>query len=139
LGVALEALKPEHSFQIVAYHQSSVTMGQRELLAGTPENKSRVPNFIQGLVAFGATRHENGLTTALTFQPDIVVLITDGGLPSLNEGQIHTMVTMAGSRTQIHCLQFGSGANQENDNFMMRLARQTTGSYRYIDVNDWNE
>ena len=139
LGVGLEALKPEHSFQIVAYHQSSVTMGQRQLLSGTPENKSGVPNFIPGLAAFGATRHENGLTTALTFRPDVVVLITDGGLPTLNDGQIQTMITMAGSKTQIHCLQFGSGANQENDNFMMRLARQTAGSYRYINVDDWDE
>ena len=139
LEAALKVLKPEHSFQIVAYHQSSVTMGQREMLAATPENKSLVPNFIQGLAAFGATRHENGLTTALTFRPDIVVLITDGGLPTLNNGQIETMLTMAGSKTQIHCLQFGSGGNQENDNFMMRLARQTSGSYRYINVDDWNE
>ena len=139
LATALKVLKPEHSFQIVAYHQSSVIMGQREMLSATPQNKSLVPNFIQGLAAFGATRHENGLTTALTFRPDIVVLITDGGLPALNEGQIETMVTMAGSQTQIHCLQFGSGGNQENDNFMKRLAGRTDGSYRYINVDDWNE
>ena len=139
LAAALKVLRPEHSFQIVAYHQSSVTMGQRELLSATPQNKSLVPNFVQGLAAFGATRHENGLTTALTFRPDIVVLITDGGLPALNEGQIETMVTMAGSGTQIHCLQFGSGGNQENDNFMKRLARRTAGSYRYINVDDWNQ
>lgn len=139
LTAALESLKPEHQFQVIAYHQSTAMIGQRQMLSATAKNKLRVPTFIQTLVAFGATRHENGLTAALSFQPDVVVLITDGGLPILNEGQIATMVQMTRGRTQIHCVQFGSGVNQERDNFMMRLADKTDGSYRYIDVNQWDD
>ena len=137
LTSALDALEPEHRFQVIAYHRSTVMIGERKLLSASEENKRRVPTFVKSLVAFGATRHENGLTAALTFRPDVVVLMTDGGLPALNEGEIKTILQMAGGQSEIHCIQFGSGANQERDNFMMRLATGTDGSYRYIDVNEW--
>lgn len=137
LSSALEALKADHQFQVIAYHRSTVMIGERKLLSATDENKRRVPTFVQSLVAFGATRHDNGLTAALTFRPDVVVLMTDGGIPTLNDAEINTMLRMAGSQTEIHCIQFGSGPNQERDNFMTRLAAGTDGSYRYIDVNDW--
>ena len=39
---------------------------------------------------------------------------------------------------QIHCIQFGSGPQQETNNFMMEMARQNGGSYRYINVTQWN-
>lgn len=139
LSGALESLEDHHQFQVIAYHRSTVMIGERKLLFATDENKRRAPSFIQSLVAFGATRHDNGLTAALTFQPDVVVLMTDGGLPELNNGEIQAMAQMAGGRTEIHCVQFGSGANQERDNFMMRLATETDGSYRYIDVNEWDK
>lgn len=138
LSKALGALEPEHRFQVIAYHRSTVMIGERKLLAANDENKRRVPTFIQSLVAFGATRHDNGLTAGLTFQPDVVVLMTDGGLPELNDAEVKTMLKMTGSRTEIHCIQFGSGPNQERDNFMMRLATGSDGSYRYIDVNEWD-
>lgn len=139
LKTALDELKPEHLFQVIAYHQSTVMIGERQMLTATEENKRRVPGFIQNLAAFGATRHENGLTAALSFRPDVVVLMTDGGLPSLNQGQIDALLKMAGRTTEIHTLQFGIGVNQERDNFMMRLANQTGGSYRYINVSNWDE
>ena len=94
---------------------------------------------MQGLVAFGATKHENGLSAGLAFRPDILVFMTDGGLPVLNGGQIEAMTKMAGRKTQIHCLQFGSGPNQQRENFMMELATETGGSYRYINVMDWKK
>ncbi len=137
LATALESLTKNHQFQVIGYHRSTVMIGERKLLTATEDNKSRVPSFMQSLTAFGATRHDNGLTAALTFQPDVVVLMTDGGLPELNDGEIQNMVRMAGGRTEVHCIQFGSGTNQERDNFMMRLAADTDGSYRYIDVNEW--
>lgn len=139
LSDALAVLKPEHQFQIIAYHQSTIMIGERRMLSATEENKLRVPTFIRSLAAFGATRHENGLTAALAFQPDVVVFMTDGGLPSMNDGQVERMRKMAAGRSQIHCVQFGSGPNQERENFMMKLAEETEGSFRYIDVNQWDD
>jgi hypothetical protein len=139
LTAALEALKPEHQFQVIAYHQSTIMIGKRQMLSASEENKLRVPTFIRSLVAFGATRHENGLSAGLAFRPDVLVFMTDGGLPILNNGQVEQMRKMAGGRTQIHSIQFGSGPNQDPDNFMLKLATETEGSFRYIDVNQWKD
>lgn len=139
LSLAIGQLEPHHEFQIVGYHSRTVTMSGRNLLPASPTNQGMVANFIGNLVAYGATQHENGLIVALAYQPDVVVLLTDGGYPELNSGQLKMVQQMAGSKTQIHCLQFGSGPQQESINFMTKLASQNRGSYQYIDVNQWKK
>jgi hypothetical protein len=134
---AIDQLDTNHSFQVVAYHDRTVTIDRRELLPATAQNKAMVPEFIGHLAAFGSTRHENGLTSALVFQPDVIVLLTDGGSPTLNGGQLEIVKLMAKGHTQIHCIQFGIGPLQTKDNFMMRIARQNNGTFQYIDVTKW--
>ncbi len=141
---AVAKLEKHHLFQIAAYHDRSTTLSRRQLLKATPENKQKVAGFIARLAAFGATEHENGLTTALTFRPDVIVLLTDGGYPTLNASQLKTAQLMAGNRngkkrTEIHCVQFGFGANQQPRNFMVELAKQNHGTYRYVDVTEWDD
>ena len=94
-------------------------------------------DFIDNLAAFGGTEHEGALITALSMDPDVVVLLTDGGLPWLNESQLRRISRAAGG-TQIHCVQFGSGPPQNRNNFMQELARQNSGTFRYVDVTGWN-
>ncbi len=134
---AINRLESNHSFQIVAYHDRTVTIERRQLLPATAGNKALVPEFIGNLAAYGSTRHENGLTAALAFRPDVIVFMTDGGLPTLNGGQLETVKLMAGRKTQIHCFQFGSGPLQKKVNFMTRMASQNKGTFQYIDVNKW--
>ncbi|MEM7454602.1 MAG: VWA domain-containing protein [Planctomycetota bacterium] len=133
---AVSQLESNHSFQIVAYNNKTTTLSDRRLLPADEQNKSNVPAFIRSLVAFGSTDHESGLIAALTFRPDVVILLTDGGLPELHAGHLDTIKRMAG-RTQIHCIQFGSGQLQSSDNFMHKLAAENDGSYRYINVRNW--
>ena len=116
-----------------------MTIGQRALLPINPENVKQLPEFISNLVAFGPTNHEYGLLGALAFQPDVIVLMTDGGFPELNETVLKRMNRMARGKTQIHCVQFGTGPLQKSDNFMTKLAEQNDGSFRYINVNRWNK
>ncbi len=65
-------------------------------------------------------------------------MMSDGGLPVLTDSQLDTIRRIAGSKTHIHCIQFGVGPLQTEDPFMKKLAAQNGGSYQYIDVNDWN-
>jgi len=123
----------------VGYHERTVTMSSRNLLDATKANQQQVAGYIGSLAAFGGTEHENGLVAALTFQPDVVVLMTDGGYPELNAGQLRLIERMAGKKTEIHCIQFGIGPLQTTQNFMMKLASQNNGSFRYIDVNHWKQ
>ena len=137
LGSAINSLQDYHQFQIVAYHHQTLTITRRALLNATGDSKSRVGDFIDNLAAFGGTEHEGALITALSMDPDVVVLLTDGGLPWLNESQLRRISRAAGG-TQIHCVQFGSGPPQNRNNFMQELARQNSGTFRYVDVTGWN-
>ena len=138
LGAAINSLEDHHQFQIVAYHHIPITIGPRQLLNATEDHKGEVANFIANLAAFGGTEHEGALFTALSMNPDVVVLLTDGGLPVLNESQL-MRIRRAADGAQIHCIQFGSGPSQSSNTFMRQLAGQNVGSYRYIDVSTWSE
>ena len=137
LSSAINQLEATHQFQIVAYHDRTITMSRRALLPASDFNKQQAPEFIDGLMAFGGTSHQNGMSAALAFQPDIVVLMTDAGFPDLHGGHLKEIEIMSRGNVQIHTIQFGSGPLQETENFMKQLARQSQGSFRYIDVNQW--
>ena len=137
LSSAINQLDDYHQFQIVAYHDRTITMSRRAMLPASEFNKQQAPEFIDGLVAFGGTSHDYGLYAALAFHPDIVVLMTDAGPPELNGGHLSEIKTMCRGHVQIHTIQFGRGPLQETDNFMKQLSLQSRGSFRYIDVNQW--
>lgn len=137
LSAAIDELEPNHRFQIIGYHQRTVTMKERQMLPATAENKGLVRNYISGLAAFGATNHENGLIAAAAFQPDIIVLMTDGDYPGLNSTKLKLIKRGLPSGCQVHCIQFGIGPSQKTTNFMRKLAEQNHGTYRYIDVSKW--
>ncbi len=138
LGGAVESLKEYHQFQIVAYHHQTLSISRRALLNATEDAKSQVTEFINNLAAFGGTAHEAALVTALAMNPDVVVLLTDGGLPELNAAQLRRIKRAAGG-TQVHCVQFGFGPQQDLNTFMRNLAAQNSGTYRYVDVSQWND
>ncbi len=138
LTSAINALESFHQFQIVAYHHQNLTISRRALLNATLEAKAEVGEFINNLAAFGGTEHESALITALSLAPDIVVLLTDGGMPELNESQLRR-INRAANGTQIHCIQFGQGPQQNLNGFMRTLAAQNAGTFRYIDVNQWGK
>ena len=139
LTLAIGELKKNHFFQVVAYNDNTVTIDGREMLRATDANKSKLPDFMDNLISYGATNHEDGLVAAMLFRPDVVVFMTDGGYPTLDGNQLKLIRQMARRRTTVHTLQFGSGPLQENDNFMMELARQNSGTFRYINVNQWRK
>ena len=139
LAEAINQLQPYHKFQIVGYHQQTHTMLRRQLLSASEINKAKVPEHIRSMAAFGSTNHENGIFAALAFKPDAIILMTDGGYPELNSGQLKTIKKLAPQGCEIHCIQFGIGPLQSTKSFMTELAQQNDGSFRYIDVTKWKQ
>jgi hypothetical protein len=137
LATGIADLKPYHTFQVVGYHDRIVTLSQRQMLDATDANKKMVPGFVERLAAFGATDHVRGLSAALAFEPDVVVFMTDGGYPILNDGQIKMLSRLSRRKTTVHCIQFGSGPLQIRTNFMTKLAKANQGTFRYVDTNQW--
>jgi len=144
LQAAVNVLEENHKFQVVAYHHKPLsiqgdTRYRGGMLKASKENKTRVKKFVDGLAAFGGTEHENALMTAISLRPDVIVFMTDGGYPKLNDTQIGMLKRAARGQTEIHCVQFGSGALQNSDNFMNRLATANSGTFKYIDVSKWKK
>jgi len=133
---AIGQLEDHHQFQIIVYNNSTAAIGNRQLLNATAENKGRVAEFLDNIAAYAGTNHQNGIYAALVFDPDVVVVITDGGSPELHDGQISAIARSARG-TQIHTLQFGIGEALQYQSFLRSLAESTAGTYRYIDVQAW--
>jgi len=136
LSSAIATLEEHHEFQVIAYHHQTVMIAQRALLPATPANKERVADFVLELASFGGTEHENAILYALTFRPDVIVVMTDGGDPPLGPSQL-ARIHQAADSIQIHCVQFGDRPRPAGDNFLEQLASENQGSYRYVNVNDW--
>ena len=134
LTAQLDRLSAEQTFQVVAYNQSAVYFTRRELISADDTNKKALVRFIADLAAYGPTEHERGLLAALRLKPEVIFLLTDGGDPKLNDGQLRLIREKAAGRTSIHCLHFGRGALDEPDHFLRRLAAENRGSYVYIDM-----
>ena len=135
---AIGKLEPHHEFQIIVYNNSTAAIGNRRLLKATEENKGRVAEFLDNIAAYAGTNHQNGIYAALVFDPDVLVVITDGGSPELHDGQIAAIARSA-KGTQIHTLQFGYGEAYEYGSFLRSLAESTAGTYRYVDVQAWRQ
>lgn len=135
---ALSELTPSQRFEIIAYHQSPVTLGEKyhgrpQLSPVTEQNLTRVSEFFGGLAAFGATQHVYALHAAMDLRPEVIFLLTDGGDPFPSPAQLRDLSQRAKRQgISIHCVQFGFGPLQEDENFMMRLARDNRGEYRYV-------
>lgn len=134
---ALGSLNESHMFQVVAYHQKTVMVGRREMLAANPANAQLAGDFLDHLAAFGSTQHEAGIFSALALQPDVIVLMSDGGFPALNAGQIRSIRKSMARGTTVHCVQFGTSDLAPEDSFMEQLALATGGTFRYIDIKQW--
>lgn len=130
----LKRLEPVHRFQVVVYHNKCIYMKERELLPATDENKAAVGDFLASKAAFGATEHALALMSVLRLEPDVIFLLTDGGEPELKEHELRAISALAGERTSVHCLHFGSRSAPDPNSFLRRLAAATGGEYGYIDV-----
>lgn len=137
LTTAVEKLDSHHKFQILGYNNATTPMKTRRLLNASKEHKLEVPKFISNMTAFGPTNHMVGIMAAISLRPDVIVMLTDGGSPGLNETELKRIRTTGRGQIQIHCVQFGLGPQRHEDDFMGILAAQNSGTFRYIDVNDW--
>ncbi len=134
LASALAHLTPSHRFQIIAYSHTANYYRSPRLVPASDENKAGIPAFFETLGAFGGTDHEMAVRAGLGMEPDVVFLMTDGGDPHLNEIQLKNLKKLAENLATVHCIQFGFGPLSDSDPFMARLARQTGGSYTYVDM-----
>ncbi len=135
-----ESLKPldsVHQFQIIFYNERPVVFNPSgtpgRLAFANPQNKERALRFLGSLAADGGTDHEEALKLAIRMQPDVIFFLTDGDEPKLTAAQIEEITYRAGG-IQINTIQFASGPKPAEESFLVELARQNGGQYRYVDI-----
>ncbi|MBC7855780.1 MAG: VWA domain-containing protein [Pirellulaceae bacterium] len=133
LTTSVASLEESHKFQVIAYNQKPLYLTAREMIPATAGNKQQLIDFVKNLPAFGSTGHEVGIYAALKLKPDAIFLLTDGGDPMLNTGQVKN-IRAAAKGTTIHCLHFGSGPRGGEPTFLETLAELTGGGYLYVDM-----
>lgn len=133
LETALAHLEPVHRFTVIAYHHEPFYLDGRKLLAATDENKDKIATFFRRLAAFGQTEHELGVKAALYLDPDVIYLLTDGGLPAVEKPQRDLIAREARrSGTTIHSVHFGTRVAPRDDHFLRLLAKENGGTYSYV-------
>ena len=137
LLASLQQLEPTHQFQIIFYNDKLTVFNPSgnadRLVFATEQNKAAAERFINSVVPDGGTEHYAALLLALKFRPDVIFFLTDADEPKLTPGQLERIHRAAGG-TVINTIEFGYGPQTENDNFIVRLARQNGGKHVYVDI-----
>jgi len=65
--------------------------------------------------------------------PDVIFLLTDADEPKLSSRQLARIDRM-GAGIVVNTIEFGRGPQQDAENFLVRLARQSGGRHVYVDT-----
>ncbi len=134
---SLHDLGQTHQFQIIFYNERPFVFNPSgvagRLVFGTDENKYQAERFIESITADGATEHEDALALALRMAPDVIFFLTDADEPRLNSTQL-AHIARINKGTTINAIEFGFGAQDTTENFLVRLARENGGKHVYVDI-----
>lgn len=138
LLASLENLQEVHQFQIIFYNERPVMFGiaghPDKLVFGTPANRRSAEHFVNAITADGATEHEGALWAALRLQPDVIFFLTDADQPAMSPEALAKIKRANSGGCSINTIEFGPGPQVRKDNFLVQLARENNGHYKYIDV-----
>ena len=137
---SLRLLKPNQRFQVLFYNQSVTQMQLRrraaeDMYVATTVHVQLAAAEIDRVTANSGTAHLPAIERALLLMPDVIYFLTDGDQPSLSAEQLAQIRKRNAARTQIHVIEFASGARESrNVTWLQQLASQSGGQYRYIPV-----
>jgi hypothetical protein len=134
---SLGSLDSVHQFQIIFFnslpHAIDIT-GAGRMAFATDQNKRLAANIVGGITADLGTDRYLALKKAISFGPDVIFFLTDAEdemLPS-ELAEIERANGRVGAA--ICVIEFGDSAPPLRENFLMRLARQSGGSYGYVNT-----
>ncbi len=141
---SINALEPTQMFQVVFYNETTLSMppkvpSKEKLHLATEANKMAAYRFIRGIDPSLGTSHFKAINEALTLKPDMIFVLTDSGDPKLTPKELDDLKNRNKGRVRIHTIEFGIGPalnSKQDGNFLVNLARENQGTYRYVDVLD---
>ena len=135
LLVSLIQIPAEVTFAVVFYSSEATVFtdpaGKPGMMPASPANKRRVQDLLATIPPYGGTNHILALRTALALHPEVVFFLTDAD--SMRPEEVTDILGVAG-KTRIHAVEFGQVGALGGSVPLQNLAKQTGGSYRYINV-----
>ena len=135
---SLQELTPTSQFQVIFFNLTNHTMnrpGERtRLLPATSVNLRLAKQFLTGIQPDSGTNRMGAMTLALSFDPDVIYLLTDADAPEMSAKDLWELKRDNKRKALIHVVEFGVGADLSPDSFLKKLARQNAGMHRYHDL-----
>lgn len=132
VGAAIEQLRPEDRFDIVAFESDTTTLFG-ELAAVTPASRQQAMDFLGGLRAEGGTEMLPALTRATSYPADgtarvaQIIFVTDGAV--YEESALLQLLQQQLGDTRLFTVAIGSAPNTR---FMRMAADIGRGLHRHI-------
>jgi hypothetical protein len=135
---SMHSLNNVHQFHIIFFNTKTQAFddggGPHRNAFATEQNKQLAANFVGGITADGGTDRMIALRTAVGCAPDVIFFLTDADDP-MSESELAEIERMNQRFHAAICvIEFGRNAAPEQDNFLMRLARDTGGRYGYVNT-----
>ncbi len=137
LTKAILELRPDVTFNLVAFSTEAEAWNSKELVPASEANKRKALQFVERLKPDGTTSTEAGLMTAMEMPGvDTIILLSDGSPTILGKGTLaeippileHIREANRFQQVTIHTLGF-KGCTES---FLKALARQNDGTYAII-------
>jgi hypothetical protein len=123
---AIQGLSPKQQFFVIFFNRRAIPMPASELLPATPENQRACQEWVSQAFADGDTDPGEALRLALTANPDVIYLLTDGQF----QRRVGTQITRLNQeRVKIHTLGFGRYAAAD---LLRDIAESNRGTYRFL-------
>jgi von Willebrand factor type A domain len=135
---SLQELTSTSQFQLIFFNVTTHTLnrpGERiRLLPATSVNLRLAKQFLTGIQPDAGTNRMGALSLALSYDPDVIYLLTDADAPELSAKDLWDLKRANKRKAFMHVVEFGVGADLGPDNFLKKLARQNAGIHRYQDL-----
>lgn len=130
LQASLKQMKSEQRYFVILYNEQVMRLfapdATMDLVEATPSNRKRTIRWLRKQKPQALTDPAPALEMALKMQPSVVVLLTDGELPS---GALLAARQYNRHRTTIHTLAFQSNTRV---NILRAIASENQGSFRVV-------
>lgn len=135
LWESLQELTESVTFQVIFFNQKQQALSRRgerpKLLAATASNLRLAKQFLSSIQPDSGTDRLAALTHALSFDPDVIFVLTDADAPELTPKDLADFRRLNRRKAIINVVEFGKLPDISQDNFLKALARQHGGSHRY--------
>ncbi len=135
---SLNALSKANEFQIVFYNDLVEIFGEshdeKKLYRATADNKQRANEYIESIPGEGFTNHLLALETAMTLDPDVIFMLTDGeAKDDLHPNMVRKIVKFCKRRNIVINIVHFCQAPRDNCT-LVGLAEKTGGQHVFISL-----